>query len=67
MRVLEIVLDDDLSEKLEAIAQALGLPLDVVVVMACQKYVRRVEEHGLPRITGVMLRGPSTNHDSDKD
>jgi len=33
----------------------LGLRVETVVVMACQKYVRWVERFGLPRITGVKL------------
>ena len=52
---LQIILEKALAEKLEAIGEKFGISLDMVVVMACQKYVRWVERFGLPRITGVKL------------
>jgi len=55
MVVLEIILRHEEAEELECIAEALGLTLEIVVVMACQKYIRRVREHGLPKITGVRM------------
>jgi hypothetical protein len=56
MIVLEIVLESEDVEALTAIAEQVGIGLDMLVVMACRKYVRQVEKDGLPTITGVMLR-----------
>ena len=52
---LQIILEGAVAEKLQAIAERLGLGLVIVVVMACQKYIRWVDQRGLPPITGVKL------------
>lgn len=55
---LQIILEKQLAEKLEAIGEKFGISLDMIVVMACQKYVKWVERFGLPRITGVKFNDP---------
>jgi len=52
---LEILLEKKLASKMEAIAEWLGISLEIVIVMACQKYVRWVEKRGLPKITAVAM------------
>ena len=52
---LQIILEGSVAEKLQAIAERLGLTLEIVVVMPCQKYIRWVDQRGLPPITGVRL------------
>lgn len=55
MLVVEIVLDDELREELEIVAEIMGVSLEVLVVMACQKYVQWINEQGFPRIVGLRL------------
>lgn len=52
---LEIILTGVVAEKIQQIAERLGLRVETVVVMACQKYVKWVDQRGLPRITGVRM------------
>lgn len=56
MIVLEVVLEPEDAEVLEAIAEKWGVSLEIVVTMACQKYVRQAQKDGLPGITGVGMR-----------
>lgn len=55
---LEIILDEKLATGMEAIAKRLGVRLDMLVVMACQKYMQWVAQRGLPKITGVGVGSP---------
>lgn len=54
---LEIILEEKLAGRMESVAGRLGVRLDQLVVMACQKYIQWVERRGLPKITGTKV-GP---------
>jgi len=55
MIVLEIVLEGKVAEALAEIAEKMGIGIDMVVVRACQHYIRWTEEHGVRRFVGVGL------------
>lgn len=55
---LEIILEEELAAKMESIAERIGVRLDMLVVMACQKYMHWIEKRGLPKVTGTNVGAP---------
>jgi hypothetical protein len=53
--IIELVLEKELLKDLTVIAEVSDIPVEAVIIMACRKYVKFVNQHGFPKVTGVRF------------